>query len=78
LLLSSLDRILSFGISTSFDLMAGEKKTVDPALFEFYEAMERTNEEKITHETLAGISEGCSDSEDFDVEIETEGAEDWP
>jgi hypothetical protein len=38
--------ILSFGISTSFDLMAGEKKIVDLALSEFYEAMERTNEEK--------------------------------
>jgi hypothetical protein len=31
--------------------MAGEKKTVDPALSEFYEAMERTNAEKIAHET---------------------------
>jgi hypothetical protein len=34
---------LSFGISTSFDLMAGEKKTVDPAMSEFYESMERTH-----------------------------------
>jgi hypothetical protein len=30
--------------------MAGEKKTVDPALSEFYKAMERTNTEKIAHE----------------------------
>ena len=58
--------------------MAGEKKTVDPALFEFYEAMERTNAEKIAHETLAGISESSSDSEDFDAESETEDAEDRP
>jgi hypothetical protein len=36
--------------------MAGEKKTVEPVLSEFYEAMERTNAEKIAHETLAGIS----------------------
>jgi hypothetical protein len=78
LALSSFDWILSFGISTSFDLMAGEKNTVDPTLSEFYEAMERTNVEKITHETLAGISEGSNDSEDFDVESENEGAEDWP
>jgi hypothetical protein len=59
---------LSFGISTRFVLMAGEKKTADSALSEFYEAMERTNAEKIAHETLAGISEGSSDSEDFDAE----------
>jgi hypothetical protein len=59
---------LSFGVSTSFDLMAGDKKTVDPTLSEFYEAMERTNTEKIAHETLARISEDSSDSEDFDAE----------
>jgi hypothetical protein len=58
--------------------MAGEKKTVDPALSKFYEAMERTNVEKIAHETLAGISEGSSESEDFDAESENEGAEDRP
>jgi hypothetical protein len=70
--------VLCFDISTSFDLMAGEKKTVDPALSEFYEAMERTNVEKIAHETLAGISEDSSDSEDFDAESENEDAEDRP
>jgi hypothetical protein len=69
---------LSFGISTSFDLMAGEKKTADPALSEFYEAMERTNVEKIARETLAGISEGSGDNEDFDAESENEGAKDRP
>ena len=58
--------------------MAGEKKTVDPALSEFYEAMERTNAEKIAHETLVGISEDSSDIEVFDVESENEGAEDRP
>jgi hypothetical protein len=78
LALSSFDRILSFVISTSFDLMAGKKKTTDPALSKFYKAMERTNAEKIAHETLAGISEGSSDSEDFDVESVNEGAEDRP
>jgi hypothetical protein len=78
LALPSFDWILSFGISTSFDLMVDEKKSVDPALYELYEAMGRTNAEKIAHETLAGISEGSSDSEDFDVESENEGAEDRP
>jgi hypothetical protein len=58
--------------------MAGEKKTVDPTISEFYEAMERTNAEKITHETLARISEGSSESEDIDAENENEGAEDRP
>jgi hypothetical protein len=69
---------LSFGISTSFDLMAGEKKTVDPTLSDFYEAMEMTNAEKIAHDTLAGIFESSSDNEDFDVESENKGAEDRP
>jgi hypothetical protein len=45
---------------------------------EFYEAMERTNAEKIAHETLDGISESSSDSEDFDAESENEGVEDRP
>jgi hypothetical protein len=58
--------------------MASDKKTVDLALSEFYEAMERTNAEKIAHETLAGLSEDSSDSEDFDAESETEDAEDRP
>jgi hypothetical protein len=58
--------------------MADGKRIVDPALSEFYEAMERTNIEKIAHETLAGIFDGSSDSEDFDVESENEDAEDRP
>jgi hypothetical protein len=78
LALLSFNRILSFVISTKFDLMAEDKKTVDSLMFEFYEAMERTNAKKIAHETLAGISESSSDSEDFDAESENEGAEDRP
>jgi hypothetical protein len=58
--------------------MAGEKKTVDPALSKFYKAMERTNAEKIAHETLAGISEHSNDSEDFNAESGNEGDEDRP
>jgi hypothetical protein len=78
LALSSFGQILSFDISTRSDLMADEKKTVDPAMSEFYEAMERTNAEKIVHDTLAGISESSSASEDFDAESENEDAEDRP
>jgi hypothetical protein len=43
-----------------------------------YEAMEKTNAEKIAHEMLAGISEGSSDSESFDVESGNEDGEDRP
>ena len=48
-------------------MMAGEKKSDDLALFGFYKAMEETNAENIARETLAGISESSSDSEDFDI-----------
>jgi hypothetical protein len=58
--------------------MADEKKIVDPALSGFYKAMERTNAEKIAHETLVGIPEGSNDSEDFDVESKNKGGEDRP
>jgi hypothetical protein len=58
--------------------MADEKKTDDPALSRFYKAMEETNTEKIARETLAGISESSSNSEDFDIESGNEGAEDRP
>jgi hypothetical protein len=42
--------------------MAKEKKSVDPVLASFYEAMERTNVEKITDEMLAGLSRDSSDN----------------
>jgi hypothetical protein len=58
--------------------MADGKRIVDLALSEFYEAMERTNAEKIAHEMLATISDGSSDSEDFNVESENEDAENQP
>jgi hypothetical protein len=48
--------------------MAKEKKSLDPALAGFYEAMERTNIEKITDEILAGLSGDSSNSESFDIE----------
>jgi hypothetical protein len=37
--------------------MADEKKVVDLVLAGFYEALEKTNAEKIANEMLAGISE---------------------
>jgi hypothetical protein len=58
--------------------MADEKKIIDPALAGFYEAMEKTNMEKIANEMLAGISENSSDSESFDVQNGNEDAEDQP
>jgi hypothetical protein len=74
---------VSFGICTSVrytskEKMSEEKKIVDPALAGFYEAMEKTNTEKITNEILAGLSEGSGDSDDFDVESGNEDAEDQP
>jgi hypothetical protein len=56
--------------------MVEEKKSMDPALAGFYEAMERTNFEKITDEMLVGLSGDSSDSESFDVESENEDVED--
>jgi hypothetical protein len=44
----------------------------------FYEAMERTNVEKITDEMLAGLSGDSSDSESFDIESDNDDAEDRP
>jgi hypothetical protein len=58
--------------------MAEEKKVFDPALARFYEAMEKTNTEKITNEMLAGLSEDSGDSESFDLEGGNEDAEDQP
>jgi hypothetical protein len=45
--------------------MAEEKKSVDPELAGFYEAMDRSNVEKITDKILVGLSGDSSDSEDF-------------
>jgi hypothetical protein len=58
--------------------MSEEKKVVDPALAGFYEAMERTNTEKITNEILAGLSEDSDDSGSFDMESEDEDADNQP
>jgi hypothetical protein len=72
------DWILSFGILATIVQMADEKKIIDPALAGFYEAIEKTNVEKIVNEMLAGISENSSNSESFNVESGNEDAEDRP
>jgi hypothetical protein len=58
--------------------MDEEKKVVDPALASFYEAIEKTNTEKITNEMLDGLCKDSGDSKGFDVESEDEGAENQP
>jgi hypothetical protein len=58
--------------------MADEKKVVDPALAGFYEAMEKTNTEKITNEILADLFEDSNDSGSFDMESEDEDVENRP
>jgi hypothetical protein len=58
--------------------MPEDKTTVDPALVGFYEAMERTNVQKITNEMLARLSRDSSDSDSFDVESDNEDAKDRP
>jgi hypothetical protein len=61
--------------------MAKNKRSEDAILVGFYEAMEKTNVEKITNEILAGLSEDLEDNEDFDVDSSVGDAEDrswWP
>jgi hypothetical protein len=70
------DCFLSFGICCDHHQMAEDKKIVDPLAADFYEAMEKTNIEKITNEMLAGLSGDSSDSDSFDVESGNEDAED--
>jgi hypothetical protein len=58
--------------------MAEDKKIADPIIVGFYEAMEKTNTEKITNEMLARLSGDSSDSDSIDVESGNEDAEDRP
>jgi hypothetical protein len=58
--------------------MAEKKKITDPALVGFYEAMEKTNTEKITNEMMARLSENSSDGESFDIESGNEEVKDRP
>jgi hypothetical protein len=58
--------------------MAKDKKITEPALAGFYEAMERTNTEKITNEMLARLSKNSSDTKSLDVESGNEDFKDRP
>jgi hypothetical protein len=58
--------------------MVEDKRSEDPALAGFYEAMERTNVVNITDEILAGLSGNSSDSEDFDIESDNDDVKDRP
>jgi hypothetical protein len=58
--------------------MAEEKKITNLALSRFYEAMEKTNTEKITNEMLTRLSEDSSDSDSFDVESGNKDVKDRP
>jgi hypothetical protein len=55
-----------------------EKKVVDPLIAGFYESMAKTNTEKITKETMEGLSEDSHDSDSYDVESGDEDSEDRP
>jgi hypothetical protein len=56
--------------------LAEDKKIEDPTAAGFYEAMEKTNIEKITNQMLAGLSRDSSDNDSFDVESGNEDVED--
>jgi hypothetical protein len=58
--------------------MAEDKRSEDAILAGLYEAMEKTNVEKITNEILARLCEDLEDNEDFDVDIGANDAEDRP
>jgi hypothetical protein len=83
-LLSNPACFVSFVIYTSARFMSEEKKVsekkkfVDSALAGFYEAMEKTNTEKITNKILADLSKVSNNSDNFDVESGNDDAEDRP
>jgi hypothetical protein len=58
--------------------MSEEKKVADPALAGFYEAMEKTNIEKIMNEIMTDLSKDSDDSDEYDVESGDEDSEDRP
>jgi hypothetical protein len=55
-----------------------EKKVVDPFIAGFIESMSKTNTEKITKETVGGLSEDTDDNDSYDVESGDEDSEDRP
>jgi hypothetical protein len=55
-----------------------EKKVADPFIAGFYESMAKTNAEKITKETMEGLSEDSHYSDSYYVESGDEDSEDRP
>jgi hypothetical protein len=58
--------------------MFEEKNVVDPYIAGFVEPIAKTNTEKITKETLKGLSEDTGDIDTYDVESGDEDSEDRP
>jgi hypothetical protein len=82
-------RLLSFGsgsIFSAFAKMSEDKKTVVESKLSlseemhlgFLQSIAKTNTEKITRETLEGLSEDTGDSDSYDVESGGEDSEDRP
>jgi hypothetical protein len=82
-------KFLSFGFESTFSAfskMSEDKKAVaEPKLslseemnLGFIESIAKTNAEKITRETLEGLSEDTDDSDSYDVESGGEDSEDRP
>jgi hypothetical protein len=58
--------------------MAKDKRSEDPALAGFYEAIEMTSVEKITDEILPGLFEDSGDNDDFDIDSGNDDVKDRP
>jgi hypothetical protein len=58
--------------------MAKDKRSEDAILARFYEAMEKTNVQKMTNEILAGLPQDLEYREDFDVDSGADDAKDRP
>jgi hypothetical protein len=82
-------RLLSFGSGSTFSAfvrMSEEKKAVVESKLSlseemhlgFLQSIAKTNTEKITRETLEGLSEDTGDSDSYDVESGGEDSEDRP
>jgi hypothetical protein len=85
--LAWLFKFLSFGFERTFSAfvkMSEDKKTVAESKLSlseemhlgFLQSMAKTNTEKITRETLEGLSEDTGDSDSYDVESGGEDSED--
>jgi hypothetical protein len=82
-------KFLSFGFRSTFSAlvkMSEDKKVVADTKLSlseemhlgFLQSMAKTNTEKITRETLEGLSEDTGDSDSYDVDSGGEDSEDRP